>query len=118
MGNRLATLEVYTVPEEYDGRKEASWILDRDGRLLKKQNLILRIWDLEKNVESEVKQISFFYKREFTDSLDIHNRISEIVDKFKGTWSRSSSDYEDNASFETKQRNELINYLYGLEKKL
>ncbi len=112
MNNRKATLEVYSVPKDAFGRKEASWVLDKKGRLLRKQNIILRLWDLEeKESQTYLKLYHFFYSREFNDVEKVGERVYEIAKKFNGTHSRNMSSYTDDASFETRQRDELKRYL-------
>ena len=115
MTNRLATLEVYSVPKDSPGRKEASWILDKRGHLLKKQNIILRLWDLKKEESQTYLMLDhFFYSREFNDIAKVGERVHEIAKRFNGTHSRSTSTYTDDASFETRQRDELKEYLDNL----
>ena len=116
MNNRKATLEVYTVQKNMSGRKEACWVLDKKtGETLEKQNLILRIWDLEnKNAKGLPNPHNAFYVKEFNDVMKIRERVYKIARMFDGTHSRTSSTYTDDASFETRQRGELIKYLEGL----
>jgi len=118
MNNRKATLEVYSVPKYAPGRKEASWVLDKKGNLLERQNIILRIWDLgNKESQTYLKLGHSFYERDFNDMATVRKRVHEIATKFNGTHSRSTSGYTDDASFETRQRDELKEYLDNLAKR-
>ena len=117
MHNRKATLEVYFVHEPNEGRKEATWMMEKDGTLVR-QNIILSLWD---NQRSETvlysERSTTFYRINFSDSLALDERVQEIAKRFNGTHSRMTRGYQDNASFGILQKKELMEYLESLVKK-
>ena len=115
MVNRRATLEVYFVPEDQPGRGEATVYMKADGTFAK-QNLLFTLWDLEatRATQTTIRDESSFYKVEFNDIANIHDRVQEIAESFGGTHSGRTSGYVDDASFRINRKGELIRYLESL----
>jgi hypothetical protein len=111
MYNRKITLEAYVVPTDAPGRTEATWAMKEDGTLFK-QNLILNLWDLERDETRKYSELgNVFYRAEFHDDMRLSERVLEIAEKFKGTHSRRTNGYHDDASFGILQKNKLIEYI-------
>ena len=111
--NRKFSLEIYTfTPTAHvSGRKESNWVMTRDG-VLKKQHLILSLWDLEYDgAESRSERTGTFYTKRVYEDLDIGIRMDEIARRFGGTHSRNTNGYYDDATFGILQRDELVDYL-------
>jgi hypothetical protein len=115
MSNRLAVVDVFTVPENWDGRREATW-QETEGGVLVKQNLFLRLWDLGLPGSDPLRSEGEIACVEFDDLIGVYYRVLEASDRFDGTHSRNSVGipagygYE-RASFRMDQKDELVAYL-------
>ncbi len=119
--NRLAILTLYTVPEECEGRKEASGVITADDRLIR-QNLQLTIADITPEVVkiTGVTPLDLMVRRHilysvnFNDPKSLHDRVQEACVMFDGTHGASTNPLYNDASFRIQDREKLIGYLNGL----
>ena len=52
-----------------------------------------------------------FYRAEFHDEMELSERVLEIAERFKGTHSRRTNGYNDDASLGILQRDKLIEHI-------
>ena len=116
MPDITATLTLYTVPQGAPGRAQASVTGTVAGQHVR-QNLFVYLTD------TRVQREPFYHGTvldtiDFTDTMDVHERVQRMAAEFDGTWSRMSTPHVDNASYRLTDTERLLAYIHNIGKEM